>query len=194
MERQHLSSLALVCATLAGCNDQLGTERGRAEGLILDPAPGTATITGSLAGNVFVSLSADGTTWVDLGSPNGITIPLQLAGATTVHGEQDAPARSYNRVRLVFDGVVARLKSGSVVGGTSLSSDVDLPLGGPDHRVELVVPVPAFEVLVDPSSRRTVLFELRSHLWLTAGALQAGMVADGALQGAVLATTRLDPR
>jgi hypothetical protein len=193
MLRRNSRSLILLCA-VAACNEQLATERGRTEGLVHDPPPGTATITGSLAGNVFVSLSADGTTWVDLGSPNGITIPLQSATPTTVHGEQDAPAGSYNRVRLAFDGVVARLKSGSVVGGTTLTSDVDLPLGGADQRVELVVPVPAFDVVVDPASRRTLLFELRSHFWLTAAALQAGTVTDAALQGAVLATTRLDPR
>jgi len=178
------------------CSDSVATDRGRAEGIIADPPPaGSPAVNGTLAGNVFVSLSADGSEWVDLGSPNGITVALQSAGAgTTVHGEQDAPAGSYNRVRLVFDGVVARLLAGSTIGGASLANDTNLPLGGSDGRVEIIVPVPAFEVTSDPAVQRTVLFDLRSSLWITPAAVQAGSIGDAALQGAVLATTRVDPR
>jgi hypothetical protein len=152
-------------------------------------------VTGSLAGNVHVSISADGLTWVDLGSPNGITVPLQLAAsATTVHGEVDAPTGTYSRVRLTFDGVAARVLSGSTIEGTTLTADANLTLGGSDGRVEVAIPVSSFTVEADPQVQRTVVFDLRSVLWLTLAALQAGTVLDAALQGAVLASTRVDPR
>lgn len=185
---------ALVLATLVLGSLTVASGLGRAEGLVQDLPPAGPVATGSLAGDVYVSLSADGTQWADLGSPNGITIPLQVTGTTTVHGEQDAPAGSYNRVRLVLQGVTARLTSGASVGGVVLANDVSVTLGGSDQRVELIVPVPAFTVDADPATQRTVLFELRSSLWLTPAVLQTRSVEDAALQGAVLASTRLDPR
>lgn len=195
MRRPVVPAALLMGAVITGCDDPTGSGLGRAESLIQDSPNGSPTVTGSLAGNVFVSLSSDGLTWVDLGSPNGITIPLQLsATATTVHGEVDAPTGTYTRVRLVFDGVSARLQSGSTIGGTTLTSDVDLTLGGSDQRVEVVVPVPSFTVEAEASVQRTIVFELRSYLWLTVAALQAGTVQDAALEGAVLASTRIDPR
>lgn len=180
---------------LASCSDPTSSGVGRAEGLLQDVPSGTPTMTGSLAGNVHISISADGLTWVDLGSPNGITVPLQVAAsATTVHGEVDAPTGTYSRVRLTFEGVTARVLSGSTIGGTTLTTDANVTLGGSDGRVEVVIPVPSFTVDADAQVQRTVVFELRSTLWLTLAALQAGTVLDAALQGAVLASTRVDPR
>ncbi len=57
-----------------------------------------------------------------------------------------------------------------------------------------MVQVPAFTVTADAATQRTVVFDLRSSLWLTAAALQAGTVTDAALQAAVQASTRVDPR
>ncbi len=189
-----LPTLALVLAAV-GCGDPTATGLGRAEALIQDPPAGPAVVIGSLAGNTFASVSADGANWADLGSPNGITVPLQTpTGAATIHGEQDVRVGTYTRVRLVFAGVTARLKTGSVVAGTTLTSDIDLPLGGSDQRVEIVVIVPTFNVDLDASVQRTILFNLRSSLWLTPAALQAGTVADAALQAAIIATTRVEPR
>ncbi len=186
--------LAIAVAQLA-CSDPISSETGRAEALIQDTPIGAATVSGSLAGNIFASLAADGTTWVNLGSPNGITVSLQLVGsASTVHGEADTDAGTYTRVRLTFNGVVARLTAGSVVGGVTLTSDANITLGGADQRVELTVTVPSFAVETNPTVQRTIVFELRSQLWLTAAVLQAGTVQDAALQAAVQATTRIDPR
>lgn len=195
--RHHLAYTGLFLgAALIGCSDNpTETGLGRAEGLIEDPPAGTPTMTGSLAGNVHVSVSADGLVWVDLGSPNGITVPLQLAASSTsVHGEVDTPTGSYSRVRLVFEGVTARVLSGSTIGGTTFSADANVTLGGSDGRVEVIIPVPSFTVEADAEVQRTVVFELRSALWLTLAAVQAGTVLDAALQGAILASTRVDPR
>jgi hypothetical protein len=149
-------------------------------------------VTGTLAGNVSASVW-DGDRWNDIGSPNGITIPLQTTGrTTTVHGQASVPSASYNRVRLVLQGVTARIARGSVIGGTTLTADATLPLGGSDERVELIVPVNTFSVQPDSTIRRVIVFELRSQQWLTAQALQSGRVEDASMQAAVTATTRTE--
>ncbi len=191
-----IAGVWLGASLLSACgSDQAGTDTGRAEAIILDTPSGTALATGTLQGNIFASMSADGSTWVNLGSPNGITVTLQTLGSsTTVHGEQTAPAGSYRHVRLVFEGVTARLQAGSRVGGTTLASDATVGLGGTDNRVEVGIEVPTFTVDADLNVRRTIVFELRSQVWLTEAALQAGRVEDAALQAALTATTRVDPR
>jgi hypothetical protein len=93
-----------------------------------------------------------------------------------------------------LQGVTARIARGSVVAGTTLTSDATVSLGGSDQRAELIVDVGAFQVEADASIRRVVEFDVRSALWLTSGALQAGRVEDAALQAAVTATTRTEAR
>jgi hypothetical protein len=162
--------------------------------VVQDSPTATPTASGTLAGNVHASLW-DGSRWIELGSPNGITIPLQLAGRpTTIHGEASAPAASYSRVRITFQGVIARIARGSVVGGTTLTNDASITLGGADQRAEVIVSVNSFSVEADPRVRRVITFELRSQQWLTSGALQSGWVEDAALEAAITATTRVESR
>lgn len=155
------------------------------------------TVKGTLAGNFDASIW-DGSRWVSLGSPNGITVPLQIyyASATpvTVHGEQSAPAGSYDRVRLVMQGVTATIERGSSFGGTTFSSDPTFRLGGSDHHVELPVTVSRFSLEESPSVKRVIVFELSSERWLTSSVAQSGQVEDAALQAAISARTSLEPR
>jgi hypothetical protein len=194
--RDTATIVIVVALSAAACGDSpTGPSAGtRVEAVVQDAPVATPTVTGTLAGNVFASLW-NGDRWIDIGSPNGITIPLQLAGrTTTVHGETSVPSSSYSRVRLVFQGVTARIARGSVVGGTTLTSDTTVVLGGSDERAEMSVPVSPFSVEADARVRRVVVFDLRSQQWLTAAALQSGRVEDGALQTAVTATTRSENR
>ncbi len=153
-------------------------------------------VTGTLSGN-FAASMWDGSRWISVGSANGITVPLQvpiyIGAPTTVHGEQRAPAGSYDRVRLVLQGVTAHLKAGSGFGGITLSSDAAIRLGGSDHEVELPVAVSRFSLGDDPSVTRVIVFELHSQQWLTAGVAQSGQVEDAALQAAISATTSIAP-
>jgi hypothetical protein len=196
MRHRIIGACALLGLGLLACGEPTATGMGRAEAVIQDaPPPAGPGVDGSLAGNVQVSVSGDGSTWVDLGSPNGITVPLQVSsGGTTVHGEVDAPAGTYSRVRLRFNAVTARLKSGSVIQGTTLTSDVNVTVGGSDQQVDVIVTVPSFTVTADADVRRAVVFDLRSLVWLTLAAVQAGVVEDAALQAAVFATTRVESR
>lgn len=185
-----------ACLVPASCGDSpTGPTAGtRVDAVIQDSPASNPTVTGTLAGNVFASLW-DGNRWTDVGSPNGITVPLQLTGrSTTVHGEASVPSASYSRVRLVFQGVTARIARGSIVGGTTLTGDTTVGLGGADERAEMIVPVSTFSVEADSSVRRVIVFELHSQQWLTSAAVQSGRVEDAALQAAVTAVTRAESR
>lgn len=185
-------TLALLpIQVLAVACDDDPVELGRAQGLVHDPK--TAAFSGELSGDVQVSISSGGTNWFDLGSLNGMTIALQSDSDTSdVHGEQDAPVSTYSQVRLVFDGVDAELKAGSIIGNTTLASDVVVELGGSDRRVEIVKQVAPFSVVTDDAVRRGILFLLNSRLWITEATLQQGVVEDAPIEGAVTAVTRVD--
>lgn len=125
-------------------------------------------------------------------SPTGPSAGTRVEAV--VQDAPSVPSSSYSRVRLVFQGVTARIARGSVVGGTTLTSDTTVVLGGSDARAEMSIPVSPFSVEADARVRRVIVFDLRSQQWLTAAALQSGRVEDGALQTAVTATTRSDNR
>lgn len=181
----------LGCAILSACDkNPVSPDSGLAEAFIQDVA-GAASVTGRLSGNMQVSVWSDG--WTSLGSPNGITVPLN-SGAVTVHGAQSLREGFYSRVRLTMQGVTAFLQTGSVVGGTTLISDVTLELGGDDFFVDITVSVPAFEVTADEGVKRTIIIELRSQQWLTAAAVQSRRVEDAALRSAITVSTRSDPQ
>ena len=190
-------ALIVLCAlSVAACSESPSgpTSGTRVEAVIQDSPAQAATVTGTVAGNISASLW-NGDRWVDVGSPNGITFPLQIAGrTTTIHGEASVVSGSYSRVRLVFQGVAARVAMGSVVGGITVTSDRTIILGGSDERVEIDVPVSTFAVEADASVRRVVVFEVRSQQWLTVSAVQSGSVEDAALRAAVTASTRLENR
>jgi hypothetical protein len=193
-----MPSLVTVVLVLAfassACDSQTGPSGATRVNAIVRDSPGSPPVTGTLAGNVQAAIEGGGR-WTNLGSPNGITVALQSANAsTTVHGDQSVAAGSYGRVRLILQGVTARISRGSVIGGTTLTNDATITLGGSDERAELTVDVSSFTVEADQSIRRTVEFDVRSSQWLTASALQAGRVEDAALQSAITATTRTEVR
>ncbi len=86
----------------------------------------TGAFSGELSGAVQVNVSSGGANWLDLGSLNGITIALQSDSDTSnVHGKQDAPVSTYSQVRLIFDGVDAELKAGSIIGKVTALTRVE---------------------------------------------------------------------
>ena len=184
--------IALAVAS-SGCDNQTGPSGDTRVNAIVRDSAGSSSVTGTLSGNFQAAIESGG--WTNLGSPNGITVALQSANAsTTVHGDQSVTPGSYGRVRLILQGVTARVSRGSVIGATTLSNDATISLGGSDERAELIVDVASFAVEANQSIRRTVEFDLRSTQWLTSSALQAGRVEDAALQSAITATTRTEAR
>lgn len=196
MCRATVAWVVLCALSVSACGDSPSgpTSGTRVEAVIQDSPAQTATVTGTVAGNISASLW-NGSRWIEVGSPNGITFPLQIAGrTTTIHGEASVASGSYSRVRLVFQGVSARVAMGSVVGGTTVTSETTIILGGSDERVEIDVPVSTFSVEADANVRRLIVFDLRSQQWLTVAAVQSRRVEDAALQAVVTASTRLENR
>ena len=192
LQRHTHIFLLLGTAALVACSDSSGPGTlGRAQGVITDPA--TAGFSGTVSGNIQVSISSDGSTWVDLGSLNGITIMLQSnADTTNVHGEVSAPAGSYSQVRLTFSNVSAALNAGSVIGNTTLTNSQTVALGGTDQQAEVVKSV-NFSVTDDATVRTSLQFRLNSGNWLTEAALAAGFVEDDTLAG-ITVSSRSEPR
>jgi hypothetical protein len=206
MIRRTAFYLALGVSLLsAGCGDDGGStgpdSPGRAQVFVRDhpdrstpaahlsPGPfAAATFSGTMTSNTNVAVSVDGSTWIDLGSPNGITIRMQSADSTTVHGEVDVPAGSYARVRLTLRNAQARLLAGGSVAGISLTSDLTLTVGGSDSQVIVEKQVQPFEVRA--GSRTAIQFELNSEAWATAQNTQDRTVEDGEVQQAATVLIR----
>lgn len=184
--------LLLGTAAVVACGDSSGPgPLGRAQGVVNDPV--TAAFSGTVSGNIQVSISSDGSTWVDLGSLNGITIVLQSnADTTTVHGEVSVPVGSYSQVRLTFSNVSADLDAGSVVGATTLDNGASIALGGSDEQAEVIKPL-NFSVVEDAAVRTSLTFRFNSEDWLTEAALAAGFVEDDALAN-ITVSSRSEPR
>ena len=152
----------------------------RAEATARDQAV-SAGFTGTLTANANVSVSRDGQTWFDLGSPNGITIQLQSAASgTTVHGEVDVPAATYTQARLTLRNAQATIRAGSTVNGVALASDVILAVGGSDREVVIQK-----QVTVSASNGRAAfVFDLNSRSWVTTQNIQDRIVDDAEVQQA----------
>lgn len=184
--------LSFVAVIGVACSDAGPIETGRAQGIAFDPQ--TASFSGELSGDVQVAISDNGSDWTNLGSLNGITVNLQSdSDSSNVHGEQDAPVGNYSHVRLTFDGVVAEFLSGSTVGGTTLTQDTTIALGGADDRVEIIKPV-SFDVPGDGTTRVSINFNLHSADWLTEASLTSQVIEDAPIQTGVTVTTRTEPR
>lgn len=183
----------LVVLALVGCGDGTGGDPGRVAGFVADPL--TASFHGDVTGNLVVAISQDGTTWVDLGSATPVTVPLQTSDVRApVNGEVSAPPGQYSRVRLTLSGAQARLNGGSSIGTTFLAGNLDIPLGGTDDEVVIVVQVPQFDVKASGTVRHSITFTLHSAAWITEAAVQALTVDDAAIQAAVTAVITVDPR
>ena len=143
------------------------------------------SFTGTAAGNMSVAIRSTGGTWVELGSPNGITVPLQQTVGVSVHGTQSALSGSYDRVRLTIgSGIEVKVDAGSEIGQTTLQSDASATVAT-DDDVVIEITVAAFTV--SETGTVTVAFELNSEQWLDTASLDAGVVADPAVSAAVTA-------
>jgi hypothetical protein len=147
-----------------------------------------AAYSGSVSSNTNVAISTDGQTWIELGSPNGITIKLHSRDSTTVHGEVDAPVGTYAHVRLTLRGAQARIAAGGSVGGITLASELSLTLGGSDAQVVVQKQVQPFQI--SAGARTAIVFELNSETWATAQNAQDRMVEDAEVQASAAVAIR----
>ena len=169
------AGIALVAA---GCGDDgLDSDvTGLVNAEVRDTPAGTGTFTATAAGNMHVSIRSTGGIWVDLGTPNGITVSLQSTTPTSVHGSTSVASGTYDRVRLTLSGVTFTVTNGG--GGLNTGSAV----AAGTAALELEVSVPDFTVSASGGTA-SVLFDLNVEDWLTDAMLTAGVIADGDLTG-----------
>ena len=185
MNLRHVRN-TLLCAGMAlvaaGCGDDpLDPDvTGLVNAVVHDTPAGTGAFTGTAAGNMHVSIRSTGGIWVDVGTPNGITVALQSTTPTSVHGSTSVAAGTYDRVRLTLSGVTFTVTTG---GGLNTGSAV--AAGTAD--LELEVSVPNFTVSASPGTA-SVSFDLNVEDWLTDAMLQAQVIADGDLTGQLTPT------
>lgn len=149
-----------------------------------------ATFEGVIVADANGSVSSDGETWVEIGSPTSTTLELQSSGETTVHSSATIQGGSYTHVRLVLRNATATIRAGSVVGGLTLNADVDLRLGGPDSEVVIEKQVSTFEVSSD--TRTTVVWEMNSEEWANEENTEEEEVEDQEVQQSSDAETRTE--
>ncbi len=170
-----------VAATACGDGGLDPDVTGLVNAVVHDTPAGTAAFTGTAAGNMHVSIRSTGGTWVDVGSPNGITVALQSTTPTSVHGSTSVTAGTYDRVRLTLSGVTFMVTNGGGglnTGSAAAASSADLALE---------ISVPEFTVSTSAGTA-SVSFDLNVQDWLTNASLTAGVIADGELTGQLAAT------
>lgn len=175
----------VITLCIAACGDSpLDPDvTGLVDARIHDDPTGSAGFNGTAAGNFFVSVRSTGGTWVDLGSPNGITADLQSAVGTTVHGPSSVPAGSFNRVRLTLSGVTFSLDAGGMVEGNTLPSDASAEAAATAPLV-LDFDVSDFDVVEGGATVR-IAFDLNVESWIDQQSLDDEVIADSQIEGQV---------
>ena len=154
---------------------------GLVNAVVHDTPAVTAAFAGTAAGNMHVSIRPTGGTWVDVGTPNGITVALQSTTPTSVHGSTSVPAGTYDQVRLTLSGITFTVTTG----GGGLNTGSAEAAGSAD--LEMEVSVPDFTVSTSAGTA-SVSFDLHVEDWLTDQMLSDGVIADGDLTGQLTAT------
>ncbi len=179
--------ILIATLVLSGCSESLGPDAGSAEAFVHDDPPPGSTFAGTAAGDFYASISTDGETWLDLGSPNGITVELQSASATTVHGAQSVPHSTYRWVRLSFRDVQIKVAAGSTIGGTTFDGEQTVELAA-NEEISAPIQVGAFEI--DDASGAVISFDLNSDEWLTLDRVLAGAIAGAVVVDHLTVTVR----
>ena len=170
-----IGTFLVISPLLTGCSSStVGPDEGSAEAFVSDDPAAQTTYAGTAAGDFFASVSTDGRTWANLGTPNGITVQLQSSDATTVHGAQGVPPAEYRWVRLSFRDVELKIAEGSTIGGTTFDEEQTVELA-PDEPG--LVPIQVEPFRIDEVSAALISFDLNSEEWLTAARVQAGTIA-----------------
>ena len=178
---------AAVVASGCGGDDPLDPDvTGLVNAVVHDTPAGAVLFSGTASGNMHVALRSTGGTWVDVGSPNGITVALQSTTPTTVHGATSLPAGTYDRVRLTLSRVTFSVDAGGTVKGNVLSEDASAIAAG-DGDLALEISVTPFTVSTSGGTA-SVSFDLNVEDWLDLASLEEGVIADGELTGQLTAT------
>ena len=186
-----LSVVAAAVLTVGCGDDPAGPVDGAMEGAVMDAPASSATYSGDVAGDFQFSVSEDGDSWVDVGTPNGITLLLQDGASTSLHGSQPAVTGSFTRVRMLVRAAEVTVDAGSTIGGTTYSSDMKLDLATAE---DLLIVRDVSSPTVESDEAVLVTFDLNSASWLTTDAVNAGVVSNAAVDAATTISTSVVPR
>lgn len=189
----------LVTAGLTACDEATGpaTETGQVEAAAIgdgsassastSPSDGARTSTAGSEGTVHfrarVYLRTETGQWLE------VTNGAAAAGAVRASGSDGAKvfassamqARSYTRVRVVFDEVRAETTGGVQVGvGSAVSGEVQVDMAGGGATVEREI-----EVRVRGGSTTRLVVDLNSSAWMTRADAHTGAVSRSDFEGAV---------
>lgn len=195
-------STGLAVLPLTGCSDDSttgpdGGESGQMTAQMQDSPSGSGSrvaltsgsMSGSMSADAKVQVSADGNTWVDLGSPKSVNMELQSSGsATTVHSNATVNTGTYAHVRLVLENASATVNSGSTIGTTVLDASVNLSIGGSSGRV--VIEKQIDPVTVSAEGRSTLVFEMNSEAWITEDNVSARAVSESEIRSATVVSVQ----
>ena len=171
----------------AGCGDDpLNPDvTGLVNAFVHDTPAGVAAFTGTVTGNQHVSIRSTGGTWIDVGSPNGITVALQSTTPTTVHGSTSVPAGSYDQVRLTLSSVTFSIDAGGTVESTVLDADASAVVAG-NANLALEISVTPFTVSTSGGTA-SISFDFNVENWIDLQSLNDGVIPDGRITGQVTA-------
>ena len=182
----NLALIASVVASTACGDDALDPDVTGLVNVVVHDNTAASALSGTAAGNIHASIRSTANEWVDVGTPNGITVALQSTAptVTTVHGVTSAPAGTYDQVRLTFSRVtftVTDVGQGTIVtntGSAEAAGTTDL---------ELEISVNDFTVS-ESGGTASVSFDLNLEDWLTNQMLSDGLIADSNLAGQLTAS------
>lgn len=149
----------------------------------LPPAAAALQFTGIVDVRAQVLVSRDGESFVSLGGPREVSIPLRSAAADTeVHRQAQVPTGTFTVVRVVLEGGTALIRRESVVDGQILATDRTLVLGGDDGTA---VADGSLEFQVTADGLVEILVALDSEAWVSSATVDAGVVSDELLRQAI---------
>lgn len=202
--RQYLQAAAFagLAAMTLGCSDGTGPGgSGSASAVVHDnpSASGSMAPSGSawsfegaeatsgefsgrMSADVQVQISADGSTWVDVGPPrSNASVTLQSDSETTVATNATVQSNTFSHVRVRMDNASATVNSGSEFDFGILEVDVNLAIGG-DGSVVIEKQVQPFTV--SAGSQTTVSVDLNSESWVTSDNVESRAVAESEIESA----------
>jgi cytoskeletal protein RodZ len=199
--RMGVVGMALLLG-LAGCEESTGpeesatirlaavgdveagpsTSRGASDSQAVLASDGSAQGTVQFTARVYVQSNSGAWVAVMEQAAQSVTVDASGRGGTQVIASESLEARSYNRVRVVFERVNANVTGGIQLGiGGLLTGAVQVNLGSDSE----VVVEREVEVNAQTGSTTTIVINLNADAWLSKADAQAKAVSEAEFQSAV---------
>lgn len=190
MQMRNAKSILLLPIILGCSSDSTGVgvpSSGFVEAFVQDdpqastPQAGAAlagaddAFTGTLVGEMGVSIRSIDGTWFDLGGRNQITMALQTTGRTAISARLSAPIGTYTGIRLVLYNLLITVDGGSRIGSVDVPSPIQAT-GATFLPVAVELSVSAFTV--SGSGTAELVFDLNAEEWIGLGELSSGLISD----------------